>query len=82
LQRGEPERNKLLVKILSFARKVEIFLEKRRLKGNTHKVTLYRDVRKYEIITKERIEGKKIKGGKKHWVRLETQGGTCTCQKQ
>jgi hypothetical protein len=23
----------------------------------------------------------KIKGGKKHWVRLETQGGTCTCQK-
>jgi hypothetical protein len=36
---------------------------------------------KYEIITKERMERNKIKGEKQHWVKLETQGGTCTCQK-
>jgi hypothetical protein len=27
------------------------------------------------------MEGNRIKGGKKYWVRLETQGGTCTYQK-
>lgn len=60
-----------------FARKVEELLEQRRLKGNTHTMTPYRDERKYEVKTVERQEGNKIKGEKGHWVKLEVRGGTC-----
>jgi hypothetical protein len=66
---------------LVFAKKIEILLETRRLKGNTHTVTPYRDETKYEVVTSERQEGNKVKGGTKHWVSLERHRGVCTCQK-
>jgi hypothetical protein len=60
---------------LVFAKKVEELLEKRRLKGNTHTVKAYRNEGKYEVVTKEYMQGNRIKGGKRHWVRLEVPGG-------
>jgi hypothetical protein len=39
---------------LVFIKKVEISLEARRLTGNTHTVTPYRDERKYEVVISER----------------------------
>jgi hypothetical protein len=65
---------------LVFVKKVEILLEARQLKRNTHTVTPYRDERKYEVVTSER-QGNRVKGGKRHWVSLECHRGVCTCPK-
>jgi hypothetical protein len=66
---------------LRFSPKIQALLEKRRLRGNQHSVEAFRFEQKYEVVTGQRWEGQKLKGGRRHTVRIIRPPGVCTCQK-
>ena len=64
-----------------YSTKATELIEKRRLKGNTHTVTGFHQDQRYEVVTSQRLVGTKIKGGRKHVVRVNTPGSKCLCLK-
>jgi hypothetical protein len=51
------------------------------MRGNSHTVRAFREEQKYEVVMGQRWEGTKLRGGRKHTVRINKAPGMCTSQK-